>query len=229
MSDTKTGCQLSVILPVYNKQNSIPLIARVLKKIMEEDLKVSTYEIIYVDDNSTDNSWMLLQSIKDEHTKILRHDHNKGQVKAIETGLRAATGGVLAVYSCDMQNSFETIVPLYQAIATGYELAVGYRAVRSDSGMGVILSKLFFGLLSLFNSKMPKGGFDYGLFNQRICQALLTKNFDTVFIQLEVLRLSNNTYYLPTERINDTFDKSSWTFGSKLKYAVRVFSYVFKK
>lgn len=229
MNKTETGCLLSVILPVYNKQNSIPVITQLLKKIIEGELRIFDYEIIYVDDNSTDNSLSILESIQNEHTRILHHPHNQGQVKAIETGLRAATGKVLAVYSCDMQNSFETIVPLYQALANGYELAVGYRAVRSDSGLGVLMSKLFFGLLSVVNKKMPSGGFDYGLFNQRICRGLLAKDFNGVFIQLEVLRLSNKTYYLPTERINDTFDKSSWTFGSKLKYAIRAFSYVFKK
>ncbi len=153
----KDSIQLSVILPVYNKQHSIIVIAGLIKKLIEIDLGIDGYEIVYVDDCSTDDSLRILKEIKDEHIVVLEHKKNGGQLKAIETGLKAARGKVFAIYSCDMQNSFETIVPLYKAIAGGSDVAVGYRATRSDTGFGVLLSKLFFSILSAFEPQMPKG------------------------------------------------------------------------
>ena len=105
---------------------------------------------------------------------------------------------------------------------------MGYRAIRSDNGFVVLLSKIFFRLLSVFESKMPSGGFDFGLFNYQVWQSLVSKDFDTIFLQLEALRVSRKTYYLPTERKNDNFDKSSWTIGSKVRYASRIVKYIFK-
>ncbi len=225
----KDQVRLSVVLPVYNKQNSITVIAGLLKRIIEKDLNIKRYEVIYVDDCSTDNSLQILQQMKDEHVVVIKHAKNMGQVRAIETGLKAATGNLFAVYSCDMQNSFETIIPLFNAIAEGNDLAAGYRATRSDTGLGVLFSKAFFGLLSLFEPKMPRGGFDFCLMNNYLYQQLIKNDFDKVFLQLEVLHLSRKTYFLPSERINDTFDKSSWTFISRVKYAHKSLKYIIKR
>jgi glycosyltransferase involved in cell wall biosynthesis len=229
MPEIKSRARLSVILPVYNKQNSIVFVATQIKDVIEKELHLFDYEIIYVDDFSTDGSYNMLRRVVDSHTLIFSHHKNLGQLKAIETGLRSATGEIFAIYSCDMQNSFRTIVPLYNAIEEGYDLAIGYRALRSDTGFGVLMSKVFFGLLSLIEKKMPKGGFDYGLFNKHIYNSLIQKDFNSIFMQLETLYLSRSTYYLPAERINDTFDKSSWPVGRKFRYASQIFRYLFKR
>ena len=112
MNIVKTDVKLSVILPVYNKQNSIRLVAALLRRIIEEELKIQDYEIIYVDDCSNDMSLEILNELANSKNIVLRHQKNQGQLKAIQTGLKAATGQVFAIYSCDMQNSFETRVPL---------------------------------------------------------------------------------------------------------------------
>ena len=84
---------------------------------------------------------------------------------------------------------------------------------------------MFFGLVSVLESRMPRGGFDYGVFNSRVHKEFMKKNFDTVFLQVEGLRISNKTYYLPAERVNDKFDKSSWTILGRLSYAYKIFKY----
>ncbi len=224
----QNNVQLSVILPVYNKQYSINLVISTIKQVIEKDLGLNNYEIICVDDFSNDDSLQILNSIFDPFVVLKYHDKNQGQLKAIETGLKVCKGEVIAIYSCDMQNSFHTIPLLYWAIQDGHDLAVGYRAVRSDRGFVVFLSKIFFKIISLFEEKMPEGGFDYGLFNAGIKNKLLKKNFSKIFLQLEALRISNKTFYLPTERINDKFDKSSWTMLARLSYAFKTLKYFIK-
>ena len=226
MTSQDNSIQLSVILPVYNKQNSINLVISTIKQVIEEDLSNINYEIICVDDCSIDDSFQLLTRISDSHLTIKQHDKNQGQLKAIETGLKFSKGDIIAIYSCDMQNSFHTIPFLYKAVQNGYDLAVGYRAIRSDSGFVVMFSKIFFKIISMFENKMPEGGFDYGLFNSRLKEKLLHKDFSKIFLQLEVLRLSEQTYYLPTERIIDKFDKSSWTMLRRVFYAIKTLKYL---
>ncbi len=223
-----TTIKLSIILPVYNKQNSIAHVLSTIKKVIGNDLHTINYEIICVDDCSTDESLQILNTISDPFIKIIGHQKNQGQLKAIETGLKFSKSETIAIYSCDMQNSFHTIPLLYNAIQDGYDLAVGYRAVRSDSGFVVLLSRMFFKILSLFEKKMPEGGFDYGLFNESIKKKLLQKDFSNIFLQLEALRVSKQTFYLPTERIIDKFDKSSWTMLRRVFYAFKTLKYLYK-
>lgn len=223
-----SAVSLSIILPVYNKQNSIPIVYEKLFSTLEVELKLKHYEIIFVDDCSTDRSYQILKSIESNSVKVYKHNSNLGQLNAIETGLKYANGNVISIYSCDIQNPFETILPLYNAIISGYELAIGYRAKRSDTGVNVLFSKIFFTLISFFDKRIPSGGFDFGMFNSRIHRELLSKDFNNIFLQMEVLDLSKKTFYLPIERVIDSYDKSSWSFKDRLFYALRAFKYIFK-
>lgn len=215
--------ELSVVLPVYNKQNSIPIVLQAVEEVIQHTLKLNSYEIVFVDDASTDKSLEVLRAIKNSSVVVLQHEINGGQLKAVETGMQAAKGNAIAFYSCDMQNSFKTIAPLYQAIQSGHDLAIGSRTWRSDTGMSVVLSKVFYRLLSVVDSRMPQGGFDFGILNRDVRNALLQTDFTNKFAQLVLLDLAKNVWILPASRIDDINDKSSWSLSEKIKYAYKAF------
>ena len=220
--------ELSIILPVFNKKNSIEHVITQIETIIAKSPRIASYEIICIDDCSTDESLAVLKKLSSKHLVLIELIKNQGQLRAVEIGLKQANGEITAIYSCDLQNPFQTIPVLFDAIKKGHNAAIGFRSKRSDSGFDVIMSKVFFKIVSLFERKMPAGGFDFVLLDQEVKTQLLTKDFSKIFLQIEILRSSRNTYFLPTERINDNFDKSSWTLKAKLNYALKAFKYLIK-
>lgn len=192
-------------------------------------LQLKHYEIIFVDDASTDKSLEILRAINDSSVVVLQHETNGGQLKAVETGMKAAKGNAIAFYSCDMQNSFKTIAPLYQAIQNGHDLAIGSRTWRSDTGLNAFYSKIFYKLLSFVDKRIPQGGFDFGIFNREVCNELIKADFTNKFAQLVLLDLAKNVWILPSTRINDVNDKSSWPLSKKIMYAFKAFTHIKKR
>lgn len=123
---------LSVLVPIYNEaDNLIPLINEIRATL---DDKVN-YELIYVDDGSTDNSWQILQSIAQEFNKlrIIRHRHSYGQSVAVITGVKAAQAEWIVTLDGDGQND-PADIPRLLAISTAtVKMVIGLRRVRQDN------------------------------------------------------------------------------------------------
>lgn len=105
----------SVVIPVYNSQNSLNELFQRLKKTFESFESETTYEVIFVDDFSKDESWGVLKSLKKEHPehlKIIRLAKNYGQHNAIFCGFRNSTGERIITIDDDLQQAPEDIVLL---------------------------------------------------------------------------------------------------------------------
>ncbi|MDZ4242995.1 MAG: glycosyltransferase family 2 protein [Candidatus Omnitrophota bacterium] len=94
--------KLSVIIPVYNEENSLP---RILPMVQQAPLPPGVgQEIVIVDDGSTDATPNILEGFRsDQHVKILRHDRNRGKTAAVLTGLRAAAGDIFLIQDADLE------------------------------------------------------------------------------------------------------------------------------
>ena len=123
---------LSVMLPVYNEEESLELqyaaVITALKKIDR------TYEIIFVDDGSTDRSAEILESIakKDKNVKVVLFRRNFGQTAAMAAGIDFSSGEVVVFMDSDLQNEPEDIVNLLAKIDEGYDVVSGWRSKRQD-------------------------------------------------------------------------------------------------
>jgi glycosyltransferase involved in cell wall biosynthesis len=182
-----------------------------------------------VNDASTDTSESVIRSLAqdDSKVKLITHNTNKGQVKALQTGLLASNGKIVFFATCDLQNPLSSIGPIYNAIANeGYDLGVAYREKHMDKTMQSQLSRAYFYILQLLFPKLPKGGFDYGAMHHSLSDRLRTSDFDRILIQLEVLRLSKRTYFHPIVRSSDLLDSSGWTLREKVDYGMRFMRYL---
>lgn len=123
----------SVVVPLYNESRNINELYKRLKKVLEGLGKL--YEIIIVDDGSTDDSFELLKKIAftDSTVKIMRFDKNYGQHKAVAAGVLSAEGDYLITLDADLQNPPEEIGKLLKKSEEGYDMVVGYRKIRKDS------------------------------------------------------------------------------------------------
>ena len=127
-----TRPRLSVVIPIYNERDNLhPLTAQVLKALTGQ---VPSFEIVYVDDGSTDGSGPLLDQLARDHAEIrvFHFDHNYGQTSAFDAGFRRAAGELIATLDGDLQFDPRDIVKLLP-LAERYDLVCGWRRDRHDN------------------------------------------------------------------------------------------------
>ncbi len=130
---------LSVIIPLYNEAESLPE----LKAWIDRALKDYTYEVIFVDDGSTDGSWDVIKAMKDVHG--IRFRRNYGKSAALYEGFAAAQGDIVVTMDADLQDSPEEIPEMVRMIREeGYDLVSGWKQHRQDNALTKNLpSKLY--------------------------------------------------------------------------------------
>ncbi len=123
---------ISVVIPAYNEEESIPILYEKLKKVL--DSLNEDYEIIFVDDGSTDGTLKVLKEIsgKDKKVKVIRFRRNYGQTAAMYAGFEHAKGDVIITMDADLQNDPEDIPRLLEKMKEGYDIVSGWRKDRKD-------------------------------------------------------------------------------------------------
>lgn len=141
---------LSLIIPVYNEQENLPLLYDAIDQALLP-LK-NAWEVIFVDDGSRDKSFDVLKSLVErdpEHVRVLSFRRNFGQTAAIAAGLDHACGDIIVLLDADMQNDPADIPMLLAKLDEGYDLVSGWRKDRKDNRLTrTIPSNLANGLIS---------------------------------------------------------------------------------
>ena len=135
---------ISVVVPLYNEAESLPELCAWIERVMDENH--FSYEIIFVNDGSTDNSWNVIRdlSAKNPSVKGVAFRRNYGKSPALNTGFARAKGDVVITMDADLQDSPAEIPALYKMIVDdGYDLVSGYKQKRYDPLSKTIPTKLF--------------------------------------------------------------------------------------
>ncbi|MDE6460899.1 MAG: glycosyltransferase family 2 protein [Paramuribaculum sp.] len=135
---------ISVIVPLYNEAESLPELEQWIKRVMEQNS--FTYEIIFVNDGSTDNSWEVIKELSQNNPAVkgVCFRRNYGKSPALNTGFARAQGNVVITMDADLQDSPEEIPELYRMITQeGYDLVSGWKKKRYDPLSKTIPTKLF--------------------------------------------------------------------------------------
>jgi glycosyltransferase involved in cell wall biosynthesis len=130
---------VSVVIPVYNEEENIPLLYKELKEVLEK--LPYDYEIIFVDDGSTDRTYEILKRLaqEDKRVKVIRFRRNYGQTAAMYAGFQYAQGDVIITMDGDLQNDPRDIPKLLEKIKEGYDIVSGWRKNRKDPFLSRIL------------------------------------------------------------------------------------------
>ena len=135
---------ISVVIPLYCEEESLPELATWIVKVMNEN-KFS-YEIIFIDDGSTDKSWKIIEylSTANENIKGIKFRRNYGKSAALNCGFAEAVGDVIITMDADLQDSPDEIPKLYKSIKEeDYHLVSGWKKKRYDPVSKTIPTKLF--------------------------------------------------------------------------------------
>ena len=135
---------ISVVIPLYNEEESIPELFAWIERVMNENK--FTYEVIFISDGSTDRSWDLICELqqKSAHVKGIKFRRNYGKSPALYCGFEEAQGDVVITMDADLQDSPDEIPELYRMITEEkYDLVSGYKQKRYDPLSKTLPTKLF--------------------------------------------------------------------------------------
>ena len=135
---------ISVIVPLYNEEESLPELYAWIQRVMEKNR--FTYEVIFVNDGSTDRSWQIIEGLaaQSEQAKGIKFRRNYGKSPALYCGFERAQGDVVITMDADLQDSPDEIPELYRMITEdGYDLVSGYKKKRYDPLSKTLPTKLF--------------------------------------------------------------------------------------
>ena len=135
---------ISIIVPLYNEEESLPKLFEWIERVMN-DYKY-TFEVIFVNDGSTDKSWEVIESLqkKSQNVRGIKFRHNYGKSPALYCGFLAAKGDVVITMDADMQDSPDEIPGLYEMIKTGgFDLVSGWKKKRYDPLSKTIPTKFY--------------------------------------------------------------------------------------
>ena len=135
---------ITVIVPLYNEAESLPELSAWIERVMNEN--GYSYEIIFINDGSTDNSWDVIEQLKSSNNNIhgIKFRRNYGKSPALYCGFERAKGDVVITMDADLQDSPDEIPILYKMVTQeGYDLVSGYKKKRYDPLSKTIPTKLF--------------------------------------------------------------------------------------
>ena len=135
---------ISVVIPLYNEAESLPELYAWIERVMQEHH--FSFEVIFVNDGSTDNSWKIISSLSENnsHVKGIKFRRNYGKSPALYCGFKVAEGNVVITMDADLQDSPDEIPELYRMIMEdGYDLVSGYKQKRYDPLSKTLPTKLF--------------------------------------------------------------------------------------
>ena len=138
---------ISIVVPVYNEEESLPELCAWIERVTAAN--EYTYEVILIDDGSTDASWQQIEKLSahNPNLKGIQFTRNYGKSAALNTGFRHCKGGVVITMDSDLQDSPDEIPGLYRMIKSeGYDLVSGWKQKRYDPISKTLPSKFFNGV-----------------------------------------------------------------------------------
>lgn len=155
---------LSIVIPLFNEEESLPELAAWIERVMHENNY--SYEVIMVDDGSSDNSWNVIEELsrKNSHIKGIKFQRNYGKSPALNEGFKAAQGDVVITMDADMQDSPDEIPELRKMILEGgFDIVSGWKKKRYDNTFTKNLPSKLFNAAARRMSKIKLHDFNCGL------------------------------------------------------------------
>lgn len=168
--------QLSIVIPLLNEQESLEELYRWISETLESN--GFSYEVIFIDDGSTDGSWEVISTLsrKRDHIKAIRFNRNYGKSQALHAGFNIAQGDVVITMDADLQDNPEEIPDLYRMIVEEeYDLISGWKKKRYDSVIAKNLPSKLFNAAARKTSGLKLHDFNCGL---KAYRNVVIKNID---------------------------------------------------
>ena len=211
--------KVSFVVAVYQNEGAISKTHEKIAGVFADRLKAHQYEVIFIDDGSTDGSLEEIRKLRasDPHVKGLTFTRNFGQMAAMLAGFKEATGDAVINISADLQDPVDLIPEMVDKWIAGSEIVICHRTDRADTWLAKTYSSLAYGMLRMAIPQMPSGGFDFVLMDRKVMDEFNAIDVRHRFFQGDLLWTGYRTSLIPYERQKRTIGKSQYNFGKKLK------------
>lgn len=224
---------VSIVVPVYHNAKSLPELRERLAAVADRN-GGDSFEFVFVDDGSRDDSFEVLQRIlaEDDRVRIVKLSRNFGSTPAIIAGLNAASGDAVAAIAADLQDSPELIHDMLARWREGNKVVLAVREGRDDPGLTALLASVFYKLFRRFAiASMPPGGFDFFLIDRQVCDLICRIGETNTYVMGLILWLGFKPIQLPYRRGARLarYGRSMWSLSRRVKYFIDsfvAFSYV---
>lgn len=214
--------QLSVVIPVFNENEVLPQLRARLSPVL--DKCTTDYEIIFVNDGSTDNTLPLLKTwaAQDNRIKIISLSRNFGKEAAVTAGLSAATGQAVIILDADLQDPPEIIPQLWEKFKEGFDNVYGVRQDRSsDSFFKRTTAGTFYKLYNrLADTPIPHNAGDYRLLSRRAADAVLALPERERFMKGLFTWVGYKSVAVPFTREKRAAGKTKWGYWKLWNFAL---------
>lgn len=209
---------ISFAIPVYQNSGSLPGVVQEIREFARSWAPAWRYQIVFVDDGSSDGSFEVAQSLAQEDPGILvvRLSRNFGQLYAMVAAFDHADGDVVVSVSADQQDPIAVCHDMLARYEEGYEVIVAHRAGRDDAWTSRLTSKLAYGFLRLSTPSLPQGGFDYFMLSRRAMDVIRAQSSRNRFFPTDVLSLGFRQTFVPYRRQARKHGRSQHSFLKRL-------------
>lgn len=214
--------RLSVVLPAYNEEQMLAKTCRTLKKIL--DLAEINYELVIVDDGSTDQTWKIIEETaeKDRNVTGVHFSRNFGKEAAIVAGLAQASGNAVAVMDCDLQHPPEVLVKMYRLWEQGYEVVEG---IKKSRGTETVFHRksagFFYRIMSRATGFNMENASDFKLLDRKAVESVLSMPERNMFFRATSSWVGFKSTSVLFEVQEREAGESKWSTGSLIRYAFR--------
>lgn len=211
--------KLSIIIPVYcNEDSLVPLYADLKVKVL--DVVDYEYEIVMIDDGSTDNSWTVMERLCewDDSITALHLSKNFGSHAAILCGLEHCTGDCAVVKAADLQEPSELILQMVSKWKSGDNVVLAVRSEREEEKSKTAFANMYYWLTrKMALPNMPKKGFDVYLVDRKVIDVLSSLDNTNSALTGQILWSGFKTGIVEYTRKAREIGTSKWTLAKKLR------------
>ncbi len=220
----KKHIDITIIIPFLNEEDNIERLGKELINYVSSKPNLS-FEIILVNDGSTDNSINTIQASKfPAQTKLISFSQNYGSHAALRAGIMHAKGDYVTFLYADLQDPIENVSVMYAKEMEGNDIIWAHRAGTQNSFFEKQFSKFYSRLMQKYvNKRYPVKGFDVVMFNRKVTDAI-NKNIEgnsSVFLQ--ILNLGFRQEFVEYQKVARKAGKSKWTLSKKIKLLIDSF------
>lgn len=216
--------KISLIIPCYNEEESLPYLFAELKKVTAE-MKEYDFEMLFVDDGSKDKTIQLLRDMgkEDARVKYISFSRNFGKEAAMYAGFCNVTGDYAAVMDADMQDPPSLLPKMMEIIKTGEYDSVATRRVtrQGEPKLRSFFARTFYKLINkVSDADIVDGARDFRLMKRSMVDSIVAMSERDRFSKGIFGWIGFRTYWLPYENVERVAGETKWNFKKLFKYSV---------
>jgi len=215
---------ISIVVPCYNEEESIPLFLNQIA-LIASDMQAAIFEYIFVDDGSSDGTLLVLKRLSEnnEQIKYISFSRNFGKEAALLAGLEAAAGDYVAVMDADLQDPPELLPKMYQAIIEeGYDCAATRRGTRKgEPAIRSLFAKVFYKLINkISDTQVVDGARDFRLMTRQMVDAILLLKEYNRFSKGLFSWVGFSTKWIEYDNVPRIAGETKWSFWKLFLYSL---------